>query len=93
MEVGHTKFWPDAGFGLIRQCSQNFDTETIPVIVQISNSSTPISNSNIGVEFSNDYFKKRLDHERYRTVRQMRKQHMIQFARIDGEANTLLRKR
>lgn len=41
IEVCHSKFRPDAGFRLIRRCSHNYDTETIPDIVQMINASIP----------------------------------------------------
>ncbi len=35
MEVGHTKFFHDAGFGLIRRCESKSDTESIHDVAEM----------------------------------------------------------
>jgi hypothetical protein len=43
MVVGHTKFSPDRGFGLIRQSLEKFDAFTIPDLVAMANTLAPSS--------------------------------------------------
>lgn len=58
MEVGHTKFSPDAGFGMIRNFEKNFSHETIYDVSRMITESTPTSKRNIGHVFDGAHFKK-----------------------------------
>jgi len=58
MEVGHTKFAPDAGFGLIRRMEKKSDIETLPDLLKLISNSTPETSRNIGVLFEAQHFYK-----------------------------------
>jgi len=91
MEVGHTKFAPDAGFGLIRRVEKNTDVETLPDLLKLIANSTPKTSRNIGVLFESSHFYKWNHHTRFRPIPSIRKQMMIQFIRSAHSVNTRTR--
>jgi len=91
MERGHTKFEPDAGFGIVRREEKNTDTETINDVVSMVNNSSRHTHRNIGVHFDSKNFKFWNHHERFRPIPRIRKQHMIQFILKNGTVKTYTR--
>jgi len=91
MEVGHTKFAPDAGFGLIRRFEKNMDVEEFSDLIKLISNSTPQTSRNIGVLFEGEHFYNWNHAERFRPVPAIRKQMMIQF--VKSEENVLTRTR
>ena len=47
MEVGHTKFAPDAGFGLIKQKYKKTNVECLQDIVQMINESAALNETRL----------------------------------------------
>lgn len=83
MEKGHTKFSPDTGFGLIWREEKNQTMETIDEVDQMIRQSTPDTGRNEGVHFEPEHFKKWDHHVRFKPIWHIRKQHLIQFVKLD----------
>lgn len=88
MEVGHTKFAPDAGFGLIRCIEKNTDVETLPDVIKLISNSTPKTSRNIGVLFEASHFYNWNHDLRFRAIPAIRKQKMIQYLKVGDEVHT-----
>ena len=84
MEKGHTKFSPDTGFGLVRREEKNSNLETMNNVVKMVSCSTPHSNRNRAVHFEPRFFKVWNHHERSIPIPNIRKQHLIQFAKDEN---------
>lgn len=77
MEVGHTKFSPDAAFYRIRNCEKNFTQETIHDFRSMVFESTPMLNCNLGHIFVSDHFKKWIHHNRFKAMPNTHKTHIM----------------
>lgn len=79
MEIGHTKFAPDAGFGFIRRFEKKSDVETLPDILKLISNSYVQTLRNIVVLFEASHFFKRNHHTRFQPIPAIRKQRMIEY--------------
>lgn len=82
IEVVHTKFSPDAGFGHIRNCEKNFTYETIHDVRRMVFESTPMSNRNVGHIFDSASVKKWHHHTPFKAIPIIRKAQLIHFVQL-----------